>query len=93
MQRSCLAVLLAVLLLLAGGAQAKPKACKAYNVSVGTFFGKIRPYCMPGFSLNCSSQCRKHLKKVNLACFSAIIKERMPERLSGSIAFYKSCAY
>lgn len=93
--RAVIAVLLAALLLLAGGplgAQAKPKACKAYSISVDSFVGKIRPYCMPEYSLICSSKCKRHLRKVNLKCFSAIIKERMPQYLDGSIRFYKSCA-
>lgn len=33
------------------------------------------------------------LLQVNLKCFSALVKQYMPERLSGSISFYKSCAY
>lgn len=89
--RSVLALLLAALLLLAsaGGAAAKPAACKNLRMSTGSFVGQIVPKCMPNFSLVCSKSCRTHLKKASLACFSALIKERMPQRLDGSIRFYR----
>ncbi|PSC72855.1 hypothetical protein C2E20_3937 isoform B [Micractinium conductrix] len=89
--RSFIAVLLAALLLAAGGAEAKPKACKKFSAAGDQFVWDIVPLCMPNYSLTCTSSCRKHLKKVNLKCFSSLIKERMPWRLDGSVRFYKSC--
>lgn len=62
--RSFIAVLLAALLLAAGGAEAKPKACKKFSAAGDQFVWDIVPLCMPNYSLTCTSSCRKHLKKV-----------------------------
>lgn len=68
--RTLIALLVAALLLLGAptGVQAKPKACKAYKISASDYFYSIRPLCMPGSSLICSSSCRSHLRKVGGHC-------------------------